>query len=172
MRGDYLSIKLVSRKRKEKGGAGLVPEGWEARLSAGGRHTTHRGQSQQCRGEWSRGPLTPPFLPRVEPRQQLLAPSGALSPSLRCSAASLVSWESEMKHCSSGRGKLFCSRQPGRGKWGGAWGHREGWERFQSLCHRPLVPRKFLDPSPTRATINFMILAESWLFWAPQSVHL
>lgn len=34
-----------------------------------------------------------------------------LSPSLRCSAASLVSWESEMKHCSSGREKMFCSRR-------------------------------------------------------------
>ena len=43
--------------------------------------------------------------------------SGALSPSLRCSAASLVSWESEMKHCSSGREKLFCSCQPGSRKW-------------------------------------------------------
>lgn len=49
----------------------------------------------------------------------------ALSPSLRCSAASLVSWESEMKHCSSGRGKLFCSAPPcgldavsGGGGWG------------------------------------------------------
>lgn len=35
-----------------------------------------------------------------------------LSPSLRCSAASLVSWESEMKHCSSGREKLFCGHLP------------------------------------------------------------
>lgn len=35
-----------------------------------------------------------------------------LSPSLRCSAASLVSWESEMKHCSSGREKMFCGRRP------------------------------------------------------------
>ena len=34
-----------------------------------------------------------------------------LSPSLRCSAASLVSWESEMKHCSSGREKMFCGRR-------------------------------------------------------------
>lgn len=34
-----------------------------------------------------------------------------LSPSLRCSAASLVSWESEMKHCSSGREKMFCSHR-------------------------------------------------------------
>lgn len=59
----------------------------------------------------------PPQATRAEQRS-------ALSPSLRCSAASLVSWESEMKHCSSGREKFFCSHQPGSGKcWGVVGGH-------------------------------------------------
>lgn len=47
-----------------------------------------------------------PLLPRVESANR----STCLSPSLGCSAASLVSWESEMKHCSSGRGKLYNDR--------------------------------------------------------------
>lgn len=64
------------------------------------------------------------FLPRLDslPSGPGAEPRGTLSPSLRCSAASLVSWESEMKHCSSGREKLFCGRQPGSGKWWwGSW---------------------------------------------------
>lgn len=48
-------------------------------------------------------PTNTPLLPRVQSANR----STCLSPSLGCSAASLVSWESEMKHCSSGRGKLF-----------------------------------------------------------------
>lgn len=58
----------------------------------------------------------PLLLPRVDslPSAPGAERCGVLSPSLRCSAASLVSWESEMKHCSSGREKLFYSR---RQKW-------------------------------------------------------
>lgn len=92
------------------GGAGReARQGRWSSLGVGGRW---------LRGVGGRGPLTPALLPRVERWRQLCH---ALSPSLRCSAASLVSWESEMKHCSSGRGKLFCSppppMRPGRGKW-------------------------------------------------------
>lgn len=36
----------------------------------------------------------------------------SMSPSPRCSAASLVNWESEMKHCSSGREELLTLRTP------------------------------------------------------------
>lgn len=38
----------------------------------------------------------------------------SLSPSPRCSAASLVNWESEMKHCSSGREELRTLGTPTR----------------------------------------------------------
>ncbi|XP_048667739.1 uncharacterized protein LOC107142580 [Marmota marmota marmota] len=64
----------------------------------------------------------------------------ALSPSLRCSAASLVSWESEMKHCSSGREKLFCSHHPGSGVGQLSTiqkdepGHQQRQTRFQPLA--------------------------------------
>lgn len=40
------------------------------------------------------------------------AVGSSMSPSPRCSAASLVNWESEMKHCSSGREEL-CPGTPG-----------------------------------------------------------
>lgn len=60
--------------------------------------------------------LTPLLLPRADPAMSPQS-AGALSPGPRCSAASLVSWESEMKHCSSGREKLFCGHQPGSGEW-------------------------------------------------------
>lgn len=53
--------------------------------------------------------LTLLFLPRKPAAAPVRMCAERLSPSLRCSAASLVSWESEMKHCSSGREKLFCS---------------------------------------------------------------
>lgn len=85
-----------------------------------------------------------------------------LSPSLRCSAASLVSWESEMKHCSSGREKLFCGHLP-EAVSAGVGGTKEGQEHFRSPDCQRLVLRKFLDPSLTHATICFTILGKSWL---------
>lgn len=83
---------------------------------------------------------------------------GTLSPSLRCSAASLVSWESEMKHCSSGREKLFCGRCLDVVSGSGACGHQEGRECFHSPYGQL---RKLLDSSPTCATICFMILGKA-----------
>lgn len=97
-------------------------------------------------------------------------PGQHLSPSLRCSAASLVSWESEMKHCSSGREKLFCGHLP-EAVSAGVGGHQEGQEHFWTPDYQRLVLRKFLDPSLTDATTCFMILGKSWLLCVPQSVH-
>lgn len=88
----------------------------------------------------------PPQVARAEQRS-------AVSPSLRCSAASLVSWESEMKHCSSGREKLFCSHQPGSVSVGDCGGHtrKDSVSRLHTVSHLrcwgssstqvPLVPR-------------------------------
>lgn len=75
-----------------------------------------------------------------------------------------------MKHCSSGREKLFCGHPP-EAVSAGVGGHQEGQEHFQTPDYQWLVLRKFLDTSLTHATTCFMILGKSWLLCAPQSVH-
>ncbi|KAM7320398.1 hypothetical protein ACRRTK_020841 [Alexandromys fortis] len=89
---DWLNLKKANLKRKGKEG-GI---------------SNHRGQGKSRVGGRPRRRLTLLLLPRKKATAR--ARAERLSLSLRCSAASLVSWESEMKHCSSGREKLFCSR--------------------------------------------------------------
>lgn len=116
--GGFYFHKALSLKKK-KGRLRFGPRGLKCQAEDG----THRGVLAAITGtgagRWSQGPPNAPFLPRMDslPSGPGAETRGTLSPSLRCSAASLVSWESEMKHCSSGREKLFCGRQPGSGKW-------------------------------------------------------
>lgn len=66
-----------------------------------------------------------------------------------------------MKHCSSGREKLFSGRQPGSGEW---WRGLRALGEMGALpvsIRQLLVLKKFLDSSPTRATICFVILGKS-----------
>lgn len=79
---------------------------------------TQAGWLQPAEGGAAGGAEAP--LRAVRARLASLPQASALSPGLRCSAASLVSWESEMKHCSSGREKLFCGRARKEAVSGGA----------------------------------------------------
>lgn len=65
-----------------------------------------------------------------------------------------------MKHCSSGREKLFCRPPPGSGKWW-CWGTLRRTECFRSPYCQLLVLRKVPDSNPTHATICFMIPGKS-----------
>lgn len=96
----------------------------------------------------------------------------ALSPSLRCSAASLVSWESEMKHCSSGREKLFSGRRPDSGEWPRCLRAPGKMGAHPGSLRRLLVRKTFLDSSPTRVTICFVIPGKSGLLCVPQFARL
>lgn len=59
-------------------------------------HPAGQTDTQPCRG-MTRGHM---------PSAERVTAGSSMSPSPRCSAASLVNWESEMKHCSSGREEL------------------------------------------------------------------
>lgn len=65
-----------------------------------------------------------------------------------------------MKHCSSGREKLFCGRQPGSGKWWCSWA-LGNMERFHAPHGQLLLLEKFLDSRPAHAALYCAIRGKS-----------
>lgn len=118
-----VSITLLGRESKVEAGPGEL-----------GRQAEDKKEAHPGSLESAAAALQRPSPARRTP-PPALARRGALSPSRRCSAASLVSWESEMKHCSSGREKLLCCTIRKRYVGARCSGHREG----QGVPTRPPV---------------------------------
>lgn len=100
---------------------------WDAAVGGVQPFSKHRGLSVRCRSQPSPIPPTSPqphlscsrdawqnshTQPCVAQHASRAAGGSSMSPSPRCSAASLVNWESEMKHCSSGREELCPGTPP------------------------------------------------------------
>lgn len=100
---------------------------WDAAVGGVQPFSKHRGLSVRCRSQPSPIPPTSPqphlscsrdawqnshTQPCVAQHTSRAAGGSSMSPSPRCSAASLVNWESEMKHCSSGREELCPGTPP------------------------------------------------------------
>lgn len=100
---------------------------WDAAVGGVQPFSKHRGLSVRCCSQPSPIPPTSPqphlscsrdawqnshTQPCVAQHASRAAGGSSMSPSPRCSAASLVNWESEMKHCSSGREELCPGTPP------------------------------------------------------------